>query len=56
MLVSGYWFLKVIILFLSSIKYPVSAYFDIIVRFNDFVTFDSGSSELDNYVFRLLGI
>jgi hypothetical protein len=23
----GYWFLKVIILFLSSIKYPVSAYF-----------------------------
>jgi hypothetical protein len=46
MLVSGYWFLKVIILILSSIKHPVSAYSDINVHFQNFVIFGSGLSGL----------
>jgi hypothetical protein len=44
--VRGYWFLKVIILILSSIKHPVSAHSDINVRFQNFVIFGSGLSGL----------
>ena len=44
--VSGYWFLTVTILILSSIKYPVPAFSDINVCFQNFIIFGFGLSGL----------